>query len=36
MNVLDTHLLIIDDDERIRELLKKFLKRNGFSGDLCP
>ncbi|MGB1387288.1 MAG: response regulator [Paracoccaceae bacterium] len=30
MNVLDTHLLIIDDDERIRELLKKFLKRNGF------
>lgn len=30
MNALDTHLLIIDDDERIRELLKKFLKRNGF------
>ncbi|MGH1423133.1 MAG: response regulator [Pseudooceanicola sp.] len=24
------HLLIVDDDERIRELLAKFLKRNGF------
>ncbi|MFC3119705.1 response regulator [Jhaorihella thermophila] len=24
------HLLIVDDDERIRELLKKFLMRNGF------
>jgi len=27
---LDAHLLIVDDDERIRELLKKFLIRNGF------
>ena len=27
---LDAHLLIVDDDERIRELLKKFLVRNGF------
>ena len=27
---LDAHLLIVDDDERIRELLKKFLMRNGF------
>ncbi|MEX0287097.1 MAG: response regulator [Paracoccaceae bacterium] len=30
MTALDTHLLIVDDDERIRELLKKFLNRNGF------
>ncbi|THH34760.1 response regulator [Aliishimia ponticola] len=27
---LDPHVLIIDDDERIRVLLQKFLKRNGF------
>lgn len=27
---LDPHLLIIDDDERIRQLLQKFLMRNGF------
>lgn len=26
----DTHLLIVDDDERIRGLLQKFLARNGF------
>lgn len=26
----DTHLLIVDDDERIRGLLQKFLKRHGF------
>ncbi|MCE8006028.1 response regulator [Aestuariivita sp.] len=30
MTDLDAHLLIVDDDERIRELLKKFLMRNGF------
>jgi two-component system phosphate regulon response regulator OmpR len=24
------HLLIVDDDERIRSLLRKFLARNGF------
>lgn len=30
MSELDAHLLIVDDDERIRELLKKFLMRNGF------
>lgn len=30
MNDVDPHLLIVDDDERIRELLKKFLLRNGF------
>lgn len=27
---LDPHLLIVDDDERIRSLLQKFLIRNGF------
>ncbi len=27
---LDAHLLIVDDDERIRTLLAKFLNRNGF------
>ncbi|MEE9389118.1 MAG: response regulator [Paracoccaceae bacterium] len=26
----DSHLLIVDDDERIRQLLQKFLIRNGF------
>ncbi|MEI4484847.1 response regulator [Frigidibacter sp. MR17.14] len=26
----DTHLLVVDDDERIRGLLQKFLNRNGF------
>ena len=26
----DTHLLVVDDDERIRSLLQKFLMRNGF------
>ena len=26
----DAHLLIVDDDERIRSLLQKFLMRNGF------
>jgi len=26
----DVHLLIVDDDERIRSLLQKFLSRNGF------
>jgi len=28
--VPDAHLLIVDDDERIRGLLQKFLVRNGF------
>jgi two-component system phosphate regulon response regulator OmpR len=27
---MDSHLLIVDDDERIRTLLQKFLIRNGF------
>ncbi|MEM8729952.1 MAG: response regulator [Pseudomonadota bacterium] len=30
MAEFDAHLLIVDDDERIRELLKKFLMRSGF------
>ena len=30
MSDLDAHLLIVDDDDRIRSLLKKFLMRNGF------
>ncbi len=30
MSRLDAHLLIVDDDERIRDLLKKFLIRHGF------
>lgn len=30
MSALDAHLLIVDDDERIRDLLKKFLIRHGF------
>ena len=30
MSQLDAHLLIVDDDERIRDLLKKFLLRQGF------
>ncbi|MGX9355714.1 response regulator [Roseobacteraceae bacterium S113] len=30
MNDPDAHLLIVDDDERIRVLLQKFLIRNGF------
>ena len=28
--ILDAHLLIVDDDERIRNLLQKFLIRNGY------
>jgi len=30
MNEPDAHLLVVDDDERIRGLLQKFLMRNGF------
>ena len=30
MSAHDAHLLIVDDDERIRTLLQKFLIRNGF------
>ena len=31
----DAHLLIVDDDERIRGLLQKFLMRNGFMATLA-
>lgn len=30
MSAVDAHILIVDDDERIRSLLQKFLVRNGF------
>jgi two-component system phosphate regulon response regulator OmpR len=30
MSAPDAHLLIVDDDERIRTLLQKFLMRHGF------
>lgn len=30
MKETDAHILIVDDDERIRNLLKQFLSRNGF------
>ncbi len=30
MSMMDAHLLIVDDDERIRTLLQKFLMRHGF------
>ena len=30
MSVPEAHLLVVDDDERIRGLLQKFLMRNGF------
>jgi len=30
MSDIDAHILIVDDDERIRGLLQKFLMRNGF------
>jgi two-component system phosphate regulon response regulator OmpR len=30
MSIFDAHLLVVDDDERIRTLLQKFLMRNGY------
>jgi two-component system phosphate regulon response regulator OmpR len=32
----ETHLLVVDDDDRIRELLKKFLQREGHSVSTAP
>ena len=30
------HVLVVDDDDRLRALLQKFLARNGFMGDARP
>jgi len=30
MSIDSTHILVVDDDERIRELLKKYLSQNGY------
>ena len=30
MSVVGEHILVVDDDDRLRELLKKFLSENGF------
>ena len=30
MNNFDAHILVVDDDERIRELVKQYLKENNF------
>ncbi|TBN39486.1 response regulator [Paracoccus subflavus] len=35
MSQPDAHLLIVDDDERIRELLGRFLRKNGFMVTLA-
>ena len=32
----ETHLLIVDDDDRIRELLKQYLTREGHSVTTAP
>ncbi len=31
MSIEETHILVVDDDERLRRLLKKFLSEKGFS-----
>ena len=30
MNNFDTHILVVDDDEEIRELVKEYLKKNKY------
>lgn len=34
--VQDRHLLVVDDDDRIRDLLKQYLTRNGFRVTAAP
>ena len=31
MEKIKYHILVVDDDDRIRELVKEYLKENGFS-----
>ena len=33
INKINAHILVVDDDDRLRELLQKFLTDNGFSVD---
>lgn len=35
MSIQDTHVLIVDDDERIRALLGRFLRKNGYMVTLA-
>ena len=35
-DIQDRHLLVVDDDDRIRDLLKEFLARNGFRVTAAP
>lgn len=35
-DIPDRHLLVVDDDDRIRDLLKQFLTRNGFRVTAAP
>jgi len=32
----DRHLLVVDDDDRIRDLLKQYLSRHGFRVTVAP
>ena len=33
INIINAHILVVDDDDRLRELLQKFLTDSGFSVD---
>jgi len=35
MNTEMPHILVVDDDERLRRLLKKFLSENGFNVSIA-